>query len=412
MPDENAPALRAISSLREIERAQWDHLANSGARRIPTEFESSSELLESVSEENSYNPFLSWDFLQALEESGCASVDTGWMPHHLILEQQGEVLAAVPAYLKNHSQGEYVFDHAWADAIHRAGGRYYPKIQCSVPFTPVTARKLLVAPEVDQGTARQALVSGLVHLADRYNASSVHLTFMQKPEWDALGELEFLQRTDQQFHWNNNEYRSFEEFLETLASRKRKALRKERREALAHDIEIEWITGSDIKEHHWDAFYAFYMDTGARKWGTPYLNRMFFSLLGERQPEDVLLIMAKRNGRYIAGALNMIGSDTLYGRNWGCIEHHPFLHFEVCYYQAIDFAIHRGLKRVEAGAQGSHKLARGYMPNTTYSAHWIAHPSLRNAVANYLEHERVAVEEDQAYLKERGPFKKHQDNST
>lgn len=399
MADDSMPTLRVISSLKDIDRGQWDAVANPRADETATNLESNLEVPP-------YNPFVSWDFLQALEESACVNRHTGWLPQHLALESEGRLMAAVPTYLKSHSQGEYVFDYAWADAIHRAGGRYYPKLQCSIPFTPVTGRRLLLSPHVDPEPATEALVSGLVHVAERYDASSVHLTFLEKPEWDRLGNMEFLQRTDQQFHWKNAGYGSFADFLNTLASRKRKAVRKERKQALENDIQIEWITGSDLKEHHWDAFYDFYMDTGSRKWGRPYLNRDFFSLLGERMARDVLLVMARRSGRYIAGALNLIGSHSLYGRNWGCIEHHPCLHFEVCYYQAIDFAIAKRLQRVEAGAQGAHKLARGYLPTTTYSAHWIAHPSLRNAVAHYLEHERVAVEEDQAYLREHAPFKK------
>jgi len=363
---------------------------------------------ESLSEETGFNPFLSHAFLDALETSGCATRKTGWVPRHLVLEdEQGTVLGAVPAYLKSHSQGEYVFDHGWADAFYRAGGEYYPKLQVSVPFTPATGRRFLVGPGLNREAGLQALAAGLVQVCQRTGASSVHATFLTGPEWDMLGELGYLQRTDQQFHWDNNGYQSFDQFLDDLASRKRKAIRKERRDALRADgLEVEWLTGHDLSEAHWDAFYGFYMDTGARKWGRPYLNRDFFSLIGERLAERILLVLAKRHGRYVAGALNFIGSDTLYGRHWGCTEHHPFLHFELCYYQAIDFAIASSLKRVEAGAQGAHKLARGYLPQTTYSAHWIAHEGLHQAVADFLEHERRAVDQENRALADHAPFRR------
>jgi hypothetical protein len=417
-----AVTLRILSSLGDVPASAWDQVANPGwtlsgrghLTRDPT-CSSDSDLaralgsdVDPVSEEIDFNPFLSHAFLEALEASGCATAETGWLPRHMVLEEgPGKISGAVPAYLKSHSQGEYVFDHGWADAFYRAGGEYYPKLQISVPFTPATGRRFLTGTGINREAGLQALAAGLVQVCQRTGASSVHATFLTKPEWDSLGALGYLQRTDQQFHWENQDYDSFDAFLADLASRKRKAIKKERREALSADgIEVEWVTGSDLTEAHWDAFYAFYMDTGSRKWGRPYLNRTFFSLINERLAERTLLVLAKRHGRYIAGALNFIGSETLFGRHWGCTEHHPFLHFELCYYQAIDFAIQHGLKRVEAGAQGAHKLARGYLPKTTYSAHWIAHEGLHDAVADFLEHERMAVERENEALAEHAPFRK------
>jgi len=354
-----------------------------------------------------YNPFISHDFLSALEDAGTVSRQTGWQPQHLRLETSGGTLiGAVSCYLKSHSQGEYVFDHGWADAFERAGGRYYPKLQVSVPFTPATGPRLLVARGASEPTVRAALAGGLKTLTDRLGVSSAHVTFAIDEDIELLEEAGFLPRTDQQFHFRNEGYGDYADFLDTLASRKRKALRKERAAAVQDGITIDRLTGKDLTEAVWDDFFRFYMDTGSRKWGRPYLNRKFFSLIGERMADDVLLVMAKRNGRYVAGAINFIGGDRLFGRNWGCIEDHPFLHFEVCYHQAIDFAIERGLKVVEAGAQGEHKLARGYMPVTTRSAHYIAHPGLRRAVAEYLERERQEVAQIGEYLEEHGPFRK------
>ncbi|MBD8890101.1 GNAT family N-acetyltransferase [Roseibium litorale] len=420
---QDAPAtLRVLSSMTDISARVWDSVANPGwlmdgnGRLAPDRdlldqlslVESISQADESPYQVPGYNPFLSHAFLSSLEEAGCAAARTGWLPRHLVLEDgSGAVLGAVPAYLKTHSQGEYVFDHGWADAFERAGGDYYPKLQVSVPFTPATGRRFLLAPSIDQTSGMTALASGLVEVARRSGASSVHATFMTEPEWVTLGELGYLQRTDQQFHFENRSYENFDHFLSELNSRKRKSVKKERREALSAGIEIEWVTGSDLTEAHWDAFHTFYMDTGSRKWGRPYLNRKFFSLIGERLADRILLIMAKRNGHYIAGALNLIGSDTLFGRNWGCTEHHPFLHFEVCYYQAIEFAIAHKLKRVEAGAQGEHKLARGYLPSLTRSAHWIAHEGLRDAVADYLERERAAIAQEAEILTEHAPFRQN-----
>ncbi|RWK24938.1 MAG: GNAT family N-acetyltransferase [Mesorhizobium sp.] len=357
--------------------------------------------------ENSYNPLVSYAFLSALEDSGCAVRRTGWQGHHLRLENaQGKLLGAVPCYLKSHSQGEYVFDHGWSDAFERAGGRYYPKLQCSVPFTPVTGPRLLVSKGEDEGAVKAGLATGLKLVTDKLGVSSAHVTFATETDTATLEAAGFLHRTDQQFHFFNEGFSNYDDFLATLASRKRKAMKKERREALADGISIDWLTGKDITERAWDDFFAFYMDTGGRKWGRPYLNRQFFSLIGERMADDILLVMAKRNGRYIAGAINFIGSDALYGRNWGCIEDHPFLHFEVCYHQAIDFAIEHRLKVVEAGAQGEHKLARGYQPVTMHSVHYIAHPGLRNAVGDYLRRERREVERMGEYLEEHTPFRK------
>jgi predicted N-acyltransferase len=355
----------------------------------------------------SYNPFISHAFLSALEESGCATRKTGWLGQHLRLEApDGTLIGAVAGYLKSHSQGEYVFDHGWADAFERAGGEYYPKLQISVPFTPATGPRLLVAKGHEPDPIRAALAQGIKALTDQLGASSAHVTFANDADVEILEASGFLHRTDQQFHFFNEGYGSYGDFLDALASRKRKTLRKERESALSSGITIEWLTGSDLTESVWNDFFAFYMDTGSRKWGRPYLNRMFFSLIGERMPEDILLVMAKREGRYIAGAINFIGGDTLFGRNWGCIEDHPYLHFEVCYHQAIDFAIHRKLRVVEAGAQGEHKLARGYVPVTTHSAHYIAHPGLRKAVGDYLRRERRDVEAISEYLEERTPFRK------
>ncbi|ESW79116.1 hypothetical protein X773_18755 [Mesorhizobium sp. LSJC285A00] len=357
--------------------------------------------------ENGYNPLVSYAFLSALEDSGCAVRRTGWQGHHLRLENaQGRLLGAVPCYLKSHSQGEYVFDHGWSDAFERAGGNYYPKLQCAVPFSPVTGPRLLVSKGEDSAIVKAGLAAGLKAVTEKLGVSSAHVTFANESDVATLEAAGFLHRTDQQFHFFNEGFSTYDDFLATLASRKRKAMKKERREALANGISIDRLTGKDLTEKAWDDFFAFYMDTGSRKWGRPYLNRKFFSLIGERMSQDILLIMAKRNGRYVAGAINFIGSDALYGRNWGCIEDHPFLHFEVCYHQAIDFAIERKLKVVEAGAQGEHKLARGYRPVTMHSAHYIAHPGLRNAVADYLRRERREVERMGEILEEHTPFRK------
>ncbi len=362
--------------------------------------------VDSRLQQEPFNPFLTHAFLSALEESGSATARTGWAGAHILVEDgSGRLAACAPAYLKSHSQGEYVFDHGWADAYERAGGAYYPKLQVAVPFTPVTGRRLLLA-EGAGDVERAALLQGLRAVVRKTGASSIHITFPTRAEWQALGADGLLRRTGQQFHFFNRGYATFEEFLGDLASRKRKAIRKERATALGSGIDIEWVTGKDLREEHWDAFFAFYMDTGSRKWGRPYLTRLFFSLLGERLADRVLLVMAKRAGRYIGGALNLIGDDALYGRNWGAVEEHPCLHFEACYYQAIDFAIARRLKRVEAGAQGEHKLARGYRPVTTYSAHEIADVRLERAIADYLERERRQVAATIEAYEDFAPFRK------
>ena len=397
--DSSEITLEAVSSISQIAAEDWDACANSvAAIGCPDGSRGGSK--------SPYNPFVSHAFFSALEASGSATARTGWGPRHLLARREGIIAGIVPCYLKSHSQGEYVFDRGWADAYERAGGHYYPKLQASVPFTPATGPRLLVRNDVDQDEIRDALANGLVALCQATKASSAHVTFAPEAEWKFLAAQGFLQRTDQQFHWRNQGYRNFDDFLATLNSRRRKAIKRERREAVANGITIHALNGSDITEEAWDAFFAFYMETGSRKWGRPYLTRAFFSLVGETMARDVVLVMARRNNRWIAGAINFIGSDTLFGRNWGAIEHHPFLHFEVCYYQAIDFAIARGLKTVEAGAQGEHKIARGYLPQTTYSAHFIADPSLRHAIKEYLKRERAYVAEMGRELSEAGPFRK------
>jgi predicted N-acyltransferase len=378
--------LRVAHSIHEIGTETWDACANSGSE---------------------YNPFVTHAFLGALETSKSVGARAGWQPMHLLASnEQGILHGAVPCYVKSHSQGEYVFDHGWADAYERAGGSYYPKLQVSVPFTPATGPRLLARANPQADAVREALADALTDICKRVEASSVHVTFLPRGEWDLLGSHGYLKRTDQQFHWSNADYATFEAFLAALSSRKRKIIRREREDALADGITVHWLTGSDLSESVWDAFFRFYMHTGSRKWGRPYLTRAFFSLIGESMADRVLLIMAKRAGRWIAGALNFIGSDTLYGRHWGAIEHHPFLHFELCYYQAVQYAIEHRLARVEAGAQGEHKIARGYLPVTTYSAHYIANPALRRAIAEYLQRERsyVAVAEQELALA--APFRR------
>ena len=387
-------SIKPVNSIGEIGQADWDKCAN------PTSDKHTDDGL-------AYDPFVSYHFLHALEKSGSAVVETGWAPYHLLLENDSEgACGVVPMYLKNHSQGEYVFDYSWADAFERAGGRYYPKLQISVPFTPATGRRLLTVQSKDSNEFEGYLISGIMEIAEKLGVSSVHVTFANRKQYDRMGEMGFLQRTHNQFHWLNDDYHCFDDFLNRLSSKKRKNIRRERRIATENNIEVECLTGSDICEAHWDAFYRFYVDTGSRKWGTPYLTREFFSLIGETMASDILLIMCKRAGRYVAGAINFIGGECLFGRNWGCIEHHPLLHFEVCYYQAIQFAIERGLKRVEAGAQGQHKLARGYLPTHTYSAHWIVNKSFSDAVQGFLEHERQYIDEEIDYIEGHSPFKK------
>ncbi|MEM9732629.1 MAG: GNAT family N-acetyltransferase [Pseudomonadota bacterium] len=393
MKEEQEATIRLIPSVKEVDAAVWDGLANPPKSQATVEFP--------------YNPFLSHAFFLALEESRSAVVQTGWMGQHLVLEEEGEIKGILPCYLKNHSQGEYVFDHGWADAFERAGGNYYPKLQATVPFTPATGRRLLVGNGEDVDRRRLLMAGGLQQACEQLEVSSAHITFMEESEWALLGKQNFLQREDQQFHWVNDGYEDFDGFLAALSSRKRKNIRKERQAALAgNGITIDWLTGDQLTEEVWETFYRFYMDTGARKWGQPYLTRDFYSRIGQTIADQIVLVMAKRDGFYVAGAINFIGSHTLYGRHWGCVEDHPFLHFEVCYYQAIDYAIAHGLDRVEAGAQGGHKLARGYMPQITHSAHFITHAGFRRAVADYLDRERPAVEREAAAIARHGPFKK------
>ncbi len=379
-------SVSVLKAVRDVRPEDWDECANPPGQP--------------------YNPFLAHAFFLSLEESGSASAKKGWLPRHLALKDaNGAYAAFAPCYLKSHSYGEYVFDHSWAQAYERAGGRYYPKLLSAVPFTPVMGPRLLVRPNFAASEARARLAAAAIETAKTHRASSWHVTFATEEEWRELGRLGLLQRMDTQYHWHNRDYENFDGFLAALASRKRKTVRKERQQACASGVTLEWLTGSAIKEAHWDAFFAFYMDTGSRKWGAPYLNRTFFSLVGERMTDRILLVMAKRNGSYVAGALNFIGGDTLYGRYWGCVESHSFLHFEACYYQAIEYAIAHKLAHVEAGAQGEHKLARGYVPQTTYSLHYLADPGLAAAVASYLRHERKAVEREQEILSEALPYK-------
>ena len=411
--------IRVAHSLAEVPAAHWDACAAADLRtdgaitvaaraRDEVKLTSEDNLSPDLSTRGQVdNPFVSHGFLSSLEQSGSVGGRTGWQPRHLFAEDaQGTLLGAAPCYVKSHSRGEYVFDHGWAEAFERAGGDYYPKLQVAVPFTPVTGPRLLARPGPLAEAVRGGLADALVEITKSNELSSAHVTFLTEPEWRALGERGFLQRTDQQFHWENAGYATFEDFLAALSSRKRKTIRRERKEALAPGIEVACLTGSDLTEDIWDAFFAFYMDTGSRKWGRPYLTREFFSLVGETMRNRILLVMAKRAGRWIGGALNFIGAGTLYGRNWGAVEHHPFLHFELCYYQAIDYAIAHKFKRVEAGAQGEHKLMRGYLPTTTYSAHFIANPALRRAIADYLARERAYVQAAGEELAAAAPFRK------
>jgi predicted N-acyltransferase len=354
------------------------------------------------------NPFVSHAFLSALEDSGSANARTGWLPQHAALRaEDGRLVAVAPMYAKSHSYGEYVFDHGWANALDRAGGSYYPKLQVAVPFSPVPGPRLLRRPE--SGIPIAALANALEQACRSHDLSSVHVTFCTEDEWNGLGEAGWLQRIGMQFHWENHGYTSFDDFLGELASRKRKVLRRERRDANAAGLTFHALSGPDITEAHWDAFYRFYQSTVDRKWGSAYLTRRFFSLLGERLGHRVVLMYAENAGKPVAGALNLAGAEALYGRNWGCRGDWPFLHFELCYYRAIDWAIDHGLKRVEAGAQGRHKIQRGYMPKPTFSAHWIAHSGLRRAIANFLEEERPGVRAEMAALATESPFRQEGD---
>ncbi|MGX6647626.1 GNAT family N-acetyltransferase [Maricaulaceae bacterium MS644] len=375
-------SIRMIERLKEVDRDAWDAVANPA--------------------DAAYDPFLSWDYLEALESSGSAVEETGWGPRHLLAEDgDGTLVGALPLYLKGHSYGEYVFDHGWANALERAGGRYYPKLLTAVPFTPATGRRVLAQdPEI-----AQVLIRSARQAAREMNTSGWNLLFPTMNDLGTLTEAGLMPRQDIQFIFDTADYRDYEDFLAALSSRKRKALRKERKNA-QDGVVIEQVSGSALTDAHWDFFYACYQDTGARKWGTPYLNREFFRIIHERMADKVLLVTAEREGVLIASALNFIGSETLFGRYWGCLEDHDSLHFELCYHQAVDYALAHGLKRVEAGAQGSHKLARGYRPQLVYSAHDIVHPGLRDAVGDFLKQERPAVEAERLALEAETPYKK------
>jgi predicted N-acyltransferase len=353
------------------------------------------------------DPFTTYRFLCALEDSRSVGVGTGWHPQYLVASMEGQVIGCAPMYIKSHSQGEYIFDHNWAHAYERAGGRYYPKLQIAVPHTPATGRRFLVHPDfAEAGFA--ALVQGAVQLAENNGISTLHATFCTEAEAELGVQMGLMRRTTQQFHWHNDNYADFDGFLASLSSRKRKNIRKERAQAQAFGGEIEVLTGEAIQPHHWDAFWEFYQDTGARKWGTPYLTRDFFNQAQAHLRDDIYLVLAWRDGAYVAGAMNFVGAHALYGRYWGCSEHHPCLHFELCYYQAIDIAIAQGLDTVEAGAQGEHKLARGYLPTPTHSLHWVGDPGFSDAIASYLKAEGEAVAEEIEVLTDYGPFKKVQ----
>ncbi len=387
MPDGNdAITVRVLTGIGEADPQAWDACAGPD------------------------NPFLSHAFLLALEESGSATGKTGWQPSHLAaFDPAGRMVGAVPAYLKNHSYGEYVFDHGWANAYERAGGSYYPKLQVAVPFTPVPGPRLLVAPGGGEGVG-VALAGALERVARRYGVSSAHVTFPHAADAAVLGEAGWLQRTGVQYHWDNRGYGRFDDFLDALNSRKRKAIRKERREVADSSVRLHTLTGDDLKPEHWDAFHAFYLETADRKWGGGYLNRRFFDLLGQTMADRVVLVMCEDGGEWVAGALNLLGGDTLYGRNWGSDGRYRFLHFEACYYRALDFAIEHGLKRVEAGAQGEHKIQRGYLPVLTHSAHWIADPGFRRALDHHLIQERAAIAAEMESLAELSPYR--QDTAT
>ena len=384
MPDGSGqPTLKLVGRIADVAPGDWDSCAGSD------------------------NPFLAHAFLQALEASGSVEQETGWQPRHLIGEEpDGRVAAAAPMYLKSHSYGEYVFDHGWADAYERAGGHYYPKLLVAVPFTPAPGPRLLVRSGPGSETARATLAAGLVAAAEQLGVSSLHVNFALEADMAVLEAAGLMRRTGIQYHWHNPGYGSFDDFLASLSSRKRKAIRRERQAVADQGIRVAALTGADIGPRHWDAFFRFYMDTGSRKWGRPYLTREFFDRIGGAMAERIVLVMAELDGRFIGGALNLIGADALYGRNWGCDGDYPFLHFEACYYQAIDFAISRGLARVEAGAQGEHKIQRGYLPVETSSAHWIADANFAAAVKDFLRRETRAIREEGKALAEFSPFRK------
>jgi uncharacterized protein len=391
MPDDTPTVgLRVVDTLAAVDQAQWDACA--------------------LAPGSSGNPFLSYGLLKALEDSKSVGRRTGWQPQYLLAEAaDGSLLGAVPLYVKSHSQGEYIFDHGWAQALERAGGHYYPKLQVAIPFTPVPGPRLFARPGPLEGAVRDAMIDMLAGIARDNGLSSVHATFCSEADWKRFGARGWLLRLGQQYHWHNQDYETFDDFLGALASRKRKAIRKERESVRREGLTVRALCGEEIRPEHWDAFFAFYMDTGGRKWGSPYLTRSFFDILGSTMADKVVLVMAEADGRPVGGALNLKGDDTLYGRYWGCLESHAFLHFEACYYQAIDYAIAHGLARVEAGAQGDHKIQRGYLPVKTFSAHWIVDPGFRHAVDDFLKRERPAVEREIESLMQYSPFRKAND---
>ncbi len=384
MPDGNdARPIYIAPAISELDQAEWDTCAGSS------------------------NPFVSYGFLSALEDSGSVSDETGWLPHHLsVRDQEGKLAAVAPLYLKTHSYGEYVFDWGWADAYERAGGDYYPKLQSGVPFTPVTGPRLLVRADLDPREYRRLLGAAMIEIARQHALSSIHITFCEKDEPGDLESLGFMRRTGLQYHWENRGYENFDDFLASLNSRKRKAIKKERRKVAEAGIELARLTGDEIKPHHWDLFDHFYRATADKKWGVPYLTREFWDLLGERVGDKVVLVTASHEGQIVGAALNLAGEDALYGRNWGALASFRFLHFETCYYQAIEHAIANGLQRVEAGAQGEHKIQRGYLPVETHSCHWIADPGFRGAVESFLQREAMVTARDEKVLFDYSPFKK------
>ena len=387
MNDKRPDSIVVENSIENIGKKNWNNCANHEAL--------------------SYNPFVSYEFLNALEKSNSVNGDSGWYTSFFVAKDKDDkIIGCTPAYLKNNSSGEYVFDYSWAEAYQRVGRSYYPKLQISIPFTPVSTPKLLTKDQNDLDT-KVFMLQAIEDFCSEHEISSAHLTFLNEKELNTLQNKKWLIRTDQQFHWFNDNYNDFNDFLSDLSSRKRKNIKKERDEANKNGLVIEALNHKEIQEFHWDEFYKFYIDTSMRKWGQPYLNRDFFSLIGQTLSENILLIMVKNNNKYIAGALNFIGGDTIYGRNWGCIEDHKNLHFEVCYYRAIDFAINNKLKKVEAGAQGAHKISRGYQPSKTFSAHWIKDIDFFEAISNYLKDERVYIQENIEKLNEYIPFKKN-----
>jgi uncharacterized protein len=391
----NRPAttlsVRVVDCIARVPAAAWDACAAG----------------ESASSANGpENPFVSHAFLDALEQSGSVGRKAGWLPQHLVVEDaSGAVLAVAPLYVKSHSQGEYVFDHGWAEAYERAGGRYYPKLQVAAPFTPVPGPRLLVRPGRREREARAALISALVSTVENSGLSSLHVTFPTRAESDLLEQVGFLTRIGVQYHWLNNGYAEFDDFLAALNSRKRKAIRKERAAVADYGLGIRAYEGAELSTKHWDAFFAFYMDTGSRKWGRPYLNRDFFARIADTLSDRIVLMLAEKDGQLVAGALNLKGPQALYGRNWGCLEDYRFLHFELCYYRAIDYAIAHKLPRVEAGAQGEHKIQRGYLPTETYSSHWIADRRLKAAISDFLDRERSYIAEEKAALDDMSPYR-------